>query len=171
MVEASLHQSFGSLHSLAACPAKRGANWISSVSLGRGREERAGVELHKECLQPNSSALIKHFDQHTQTSVYYSIFQYTIWLHSIAEQYSIWVLSMALDGDYVCGCTNNQVDSHILLQVFFRCRRTSQHWWHKSHPSPVASFPGHTGTRLLVRGAALQSRRITPHTSQVNITH
>ena len=25
---------------------------------------------------------------------------------------------MALDGDYVCGCTNNQVDSHILLQVF-----------------------------------------------------
>ena len=37
----------------------------------------AGVELHKECLQPNSSALIELFDQHTKTSVYSRIFQYT----------------------------------------------------------------------------------------------
>ena len=172
MVEASLHQRFGSLHSLAACPAKRGANWISSVSLDRGREERASVELHKECLQPNSSALIKHFDQHTQTSAYYSIFQYTT--VNMTAYYSRTVQYMTAKygtGWRLCmWLYNDQVDSHILLQVFLDAENLTA-LVTRITPWEIVSFPGHMGTRLLESGVALQCRRRTSHTSQADITH
>ena len=63
----------------------------------------AGVELHKECLQPNSSALIRLFDQHTKTSVYYSI---TV---NITVHYSriVWYTTVKY-GDYVRSCTTSR---------------------------------------------------------------